>query len=384
MIDFAMVDFGEKEREAVNRVMMGTSLASGKECEAFEREFSEYVGAKYAVLCNSGSSANLLALASLNLPKGSAVLTSACGFPATLSPILHLRLTPILVDYREATQNIDVEQVLKHMKSARALILAHTLGNPVDMERIISEANKHGVAIIEDCCEAVGTKVGEKHVGTFGHLGTYSFYPAHQITALGGGGMVVTDSEELYQNMKSLRDWGKMYDWDSGLGGVQTTYDSPIGYHRGYTYETVGWNFKLPEANAAFGRVQLGRLNAFRERRYENWTYLYERIKTIDEIYTPKMPEGSCPFGFSMMLSKPGRNGLGLFLEKEGIKHRPFFAGNILRQPAFMSAKASSFPVADKLMQRAMFVGCHTKMSKEDLQYIVRKVTAYVLEYLHS
>lgn len=384
MIEFAMVDFGDKEREAVNRVMMGTSLASGKECEAFEREFAEYVGAKYAVLCNSGSSANLLALASLNLPKVSAVMSSACGFPATLSPILHLSKIPFLIDYDKETQNIDVDTAIKFLPHVQAIIFAHTLGNPVRMDKLMEEAKRLGVFVIEDCCEAVGTTVNGKHVGTFGDIGTYSFYPAHQITALGGGGMCVTESEELYHRMKSLRDWGKMYTWDSDKGGNVTDYSSPIGYHRGYTYDTVGWNFKLPEANAAFGREQLKRLNVFKAIRMENWNYLYRRLISIDELYVPNMPDEACPFGFSMEVRRGGRNGMGLFLEGEGIKHRPFFAGNILRQPAFKDKLASSFPIADHLMHNALFVGCHTKMTKDDLNHVVRGITRYVLEYLHS
>lgn len=378
MIEFAMVDFGDEERNAVNRVMQGTSLASGKENAAFEQEFAEYVGVKYAVCVNSGSSANLLAMASLNLPKGSYVMTSACGFPATLNPILHLGLKPLLVDYDTKTHNICLNDFIQELPKVKAVILAHTMGNPVEMEQIVYAAERLGIPIIEDCCEAVGAKVG-----TWGTLATWSFYPAHQMTALGGGGMVTTDDEALYRRMKSFRDWGKMYDWDSGVGGVVTDYNSPIKYHRGYTYETVGWNMKLPEANAAFGREQLKKLDSFRDIRIDNWEYLYHNLDDLEEIYISPMGDGACPFGFCMDV-KFNRNEFGKFLEQNGIRHRPFFAGNILRQPAYLSEDAWRFRSADYLMKNTLFVGCHTKMTLDDLNHIIRKVTSYVSDHRNT
>lgn len=380
-IDFAHCDFSNQEIEAVNKVMSGYWLASGAENEGFEHEFALYVGAKFAVCVNSGSSANLLSLAALGLLPGTKVMSSACGFPATLSPIYHLGLQPLFVDYDLATNNMDVSQVLENIKNVKAIIFAHTLGNPVDVQRIKNEADKYGVKIIEDCCEAVGSTIYGKHVGTFGDLGTYSFYPAHQMTALGGGGMVVTNNEELYKKMKSLRDWGKMYDWDSSKGGNNTDYSSPIGYHRGYTYDTVGWNFKLPEANCAFGRVQIKRLDRFKSIRLHNWYYLYNKVKNIPSIKISPMSEGASPFGFCM--SVENRNEFGMFLEAKGIKHRPFFAGNILRQPAFRSELAGNFPVADKLMNDSLFIGCHTKLTEADLDYMAASIEEYALN-LHS
>ena len=375
MIDFAKVDFGEEEKEAVNRVLKTDWLASGPENELFEKEFASYVNSDYAISANSGSSANLLALASLELKKGAKVLTSACGFPATYSPCLHLGHEPVLADYDMVTHNIDLNQVYEKLTQVGAIILAHTMGNPVELRALVEEAKYLGVKVIEDCCEAVGSKLDNKFLGTYGDLGTYSFYPAHQITALGGGGMVVTNNETLYRRMKSLRDWGKMYDWDSSKGGNQTDYSSPIGYHRGYTYETVGWNFKLPEANCAFGREQLKKLERFKTERIGNWKYLEWKLENIPQIKIAPMADGACPFGFCM--SVKDRNKFGLYLESKGIKHRPFFAGNILRQPAFKSDLADNFPVADKLMNEALFIGCHTKMTLEDLEYISDTIHAY-------
>ena len=370
-IDFAKADYGKEEINAVNRVLFSDWLASGPENEAFEKEFAKYVGANYAVCCNSGSSANLLALAALDLPKDSYVLTSACGFPATLSPILHLGLKPLLVDYDSSTHNICINDVLLEMPKVKAIIFAHTLGNPVNTEMILYLANNLKIPVIEDCCEAVGAKgiANSK-------LSTWSFYPAHQMTALGGGGMVVTNDSSLYTRMKSLRDWGKMYDWDSDRGGNATDYSSPIGYHRGYTYDTIGWNFKLPEANAAFGREQLKKLDGFRTIRIKNWKYLYEGLKDYKEIYIPLIEDGANPFGFCMDV-KGDRNKFGMYLEEHGICHRPFFAGNILRQPAFKRQDAWRFRHADYLMEHSLFIGCHTKMTQEDMDYIIETIKAY-------
>lgn len=386
MINFAQTDYDEAEIQAVNRVLTtnGSLLASGPENEAFEKEFAEYVGVKYGVCVNSGSSANLLALASLNLEVGSKVLTSACGFPATLSPILHLGLTPVLIDYDLATHNIDATQAIKNLHKVQAVILAHTMGNPVDIETICTYAKILGIPVIEDCCEAVGTFLHGRAVGSFGTLGTYSFYPAHQMTALGGGGLVVTNDEQLYRRMKSLRDWGKMYDWDSSLGGNQTDYASSINYHRGYTYDTIGWNFKLPEANAAFGRVQLRKLDRFASQRQYRYEYLRAGLADIEDfVKIQAWPSGEriSWFGYIMTIkdgSPLKRNDFGAYLESKGIRHRPFFAGNILRQPAFKDELAEKFPVADKLMNDSLFIGCHTKMTGEDLDYIIKTVREYV------
>lgn len=382
-IPFAKAEYGKEETEAVNRVLNSPLLASGPENETFEKEFAEYVGSKYAVCCNSGSSANLLALASLGLQKGAKILTSACGFPATLSPILHCNLTPVLVDYEIETHNIDIRQVIKHLHEVDAVILAHTLGNPVEIGTIKYYADIFGVPIIEDCCEAVGSKFASKHVGTFGKLGTYSFYPAHQMTALGGGGMIVTNDETLYQRMKSLRDWGKKYNWDSSNGGVLTDYSTEdclnwdSNYYKGYTYQTIGWNFKLPEANASFGREQLKKLERFASRRLMNHDYLMHHLLTIPHLKFPQQHLYSEPawFGFCMTLLKGDRNKFGAYLEECGIRHRPFFAGNITRHKCFNLS--GDFPVADKLMRDSLFVGCWPSMTKEMLDYIAEKIHAY-------
>lgn len=376
-IDFARPVFGEEERAAVNRVMQGHWLASGKENEAFEKEFADYIGVPYAVLVNSGSSANLLSLAALDLPKGSRVITSACGFPATLSPIIHLGLEPVLVDYDLSTHNIDVGQACDAIKNsgAKAILYAHTLGVPVD--RYLEDVSiDYRIRIIEDCCEALGATDVGCQVG-INDIGTYSFYPSHQITALGGGGMVTCTDEKTFKRLRSLRDWGKMSDWDKYTQN-NTSYDhnvDGIPYFAHYVYETVGYNMKLPEANAAFGREQLKRLDGFVAKR----KYIHDKI--ANEVYKDerlvahKVPEGAEPswFGVVLTLKKGNRDVLGNYLESVGIRHRPFFAGNITRHIPFSQYK-KDFPVADFLMKNSLFVGCWPGITDLDIEYMIEHI----------
>ena len=380
--DFAHPDFGQEEKDAVNRVLSGSWLAAGPENEAFEAEFAQYVGSKYAVCVNSGSSGNLLALASLSLPRGSRVLTSACGFPATLAPILHLGLEPVLVDYDLTTLNISIDAILQAVHDVpdiQTILLAHTLGNPVDVTRL-ERLQLMGIALIEDCCEAAGTRLGSKSVGTFGRLGTFSFYPSHQITALGGGGMVVTDDPVLARRMRSLRDWGKLVQDGYKQGEVLTTYEG--GYYPGYTYETVGFNFKLPDANAAFGREQLKRLNEFSAQRQAHYRLLWESLEDDDVPWLLPSPLPAQPhvswFGYPLVLREGSRDAFGTYLEAAGIRHRPFFAGNILRHPPYQYlGNPGDFPVADYLMKHACFVGVWQGLTTDHLDYMVETIRAW-------
>lgn len=375
-IDFARPVFDHAERHAVNRVLEGHWLASGKENEAFEREFSEYIGMPHALVVNSGSSANLIALASLDLPRGAKVITSGCGFPATLSPIIHLGYEPVLVDYDRSTFNIDVQQVIDAMPGAKAVLLAHTMGSPVDMQPIIEAAWKHGALVIEDCCEALGATINGKQVGAFGNVGTYSFYPSHQITAGGGGGMVTFHDKQRFARAKSLRDWGKLATWDN-YGRNNTSYSIDVDgvpYFPHYVYSTVGWNFKLPEMNCAFGREQMKRMDWIVSERKRNHDYIASRLP---DGYFEKhaVVPGANPSWFGVVLASRygGRDDIGNMLEKQGIRHRPFFAGNITRHPPF-AAYRKHFPVADWLMENALFVGCYAGMTQDMLDYIVEGI----------
>ncbi len=374
-IDFAKCEFDQEERDAVNRVLSGNWLASGPECEAFEKEFAEYIGTNYAISVNSGSSANLLALTVLNLQPSSKILTAACGFPATLSPILHLGLQPVLVDYDLETHNprTNIGQTLNYVD---AVLFAHSLGNPIGFDCELW---------IEDCCEAVGSIYKGKKVGSRGLLGTYSFYPAHQMTAEGTGGMIVTNDERLARKCRSLRDWGKIWDWDTKLGNNITKYTENIDgipYYKHYTYETVGYNMKLSETAAAFGRVQLKKLDFIRQRRLENYNYLYSKLEPLELFHLVKaLPEAEPSwFGFPLTLRREGfRENLGDFLEANGIRTRPFFAGNITRHKPFRHLyQEGKFPIADKLMRDSLFIGIGQWLGTTELDYIAERITTWM------
>ena len=387
MLDFAKVDFGQEERDAVNRVMSGYWLASGQENENFEKEFASFIGTKYAVCVNSGSSANLMALKVLNLPQGSKVLSSSCGFPATLSPIVHCGLEPVLIDYDLKTHNINVDEVIDQLKNVKAAIFAHTMGSPVDVKRIMKEADRYGVVVIEDCCEAVGSKIGDQYVGSFGQLGTFSFYPAHQITALGGGGMITTNDRNFALELRSLRDWGKIHNWDDQyLGDNKTKYSGEIGgvmYYKHYTYQTMGYNMKLPEANAAFGREQLKKLDGFSEKRISNYNFLKKALEPVKDYFVDiQIIEDARPSWFGMILTlndtRMNRNEFSEYLEANNIRTRPFFAGNITRHTPFKQYE-QDYAVADKLMRDSIFIGVWQGLNNDDLLYMADKIKDYVL-----
>ena len=387
IVPFAQADFGDEERQAVMRVLMGVWLAAGEENEKFEQEFAKYTGSRYAICVNSGSSGLLLALKCLNLERGAKVLTSACGFPATVAPIIHCGLTPVFVDYHLPSHNIDVDQTLSIIRSdtnIEAVIIAHTLGNPVDLETISRECINRGIFLIEDCCEAVGTRYHGRSVGTLGDLGVFSFYPSHQMTAMGSGGMIITNSEYMADTIRSMRDWGKGYQGNYNLKDTRTTYKSEgldFPYYPGYTYKTVGFNMKLPDPCAAFGRVQLKKLDGFVAKRQENFNKLNQLLKPTEHLFHGIVePADSSPawFGYPLTLRDAklsARDRLGEYLEGLGIHHRPFFAGNVLRQPPYRAyGDANKYPVADKLMRDSLFVGVWQGMKPEDLYHVAEKV----------
>jgi len=387
-VDFARCEFGKEEKEAVNRILSGTWLANGKENDLFEKEFASKMRANHAVAVNSGSSALLLSLKSLGLKKGEKVLTSACGFPATLAPIIHLGYEPILVDYDLLTHNIDISQVEKACREedVSAMIIAHTMGSPVDMIRIMKIAKKYDVLVIEDCCEAVGSMINDRYVGTFGDIGCFSFYPSHQITALGTGGMAITDNESISREIKSMRDWGKVWDGENNLGDKKTSYEyGDLKYFKQYTYQTIGFNMKLSEASAAFGREQIKRIDINREKRIINYNYLIKELNSVvKEIVPVHSIDGAKPswFGFPITLKMPGyRNSLSEYLENKGIRTRPFFAGNITRHAPYKHL-LNDYRVADKLMNDSLFVGVWQGLGYGDLNYIADNVCEYLTNVL--
>src|ERR1700735_380897 len=331
-------------------------LTAGRFANRFEREFARWFGLRECSLTNSGSSANLLAISALTSPKlgdrrlvpGDEVITVAAGFPTTINPIIQNGLVPVFVDVTLPTYNVDAAQLESALSPrTRALIFAHTLGNPFDLTAVTAFARKHDLWLIEDCCDAVGSLYQGRKVGTFGDLATVSFYPAHHIT-MGEGGAVLTNKPLLRTLVESFRDWGrdcwcapgcdntcgKRFDWQ--LGAL------PCGYDHKYTYSHIGYNLKLTDMQAAVGLSQLDKLTGFVAARRGNFQALHEGLKPLEEFFIlPEATANSEPswFGFPIAV-RPGsgltRNGVTAELEKSKIATRLLFAGNLVRETAYV------------------------------------------------
>ena len=376
---------GQEEIDAVMRVMNTDPPwhVSGQECLALQKELAEFIGVKYAIVVNSGSSANLLALASLDLPYQSGVLTSACGFPATINPIIHLFHYPVLVDYDKTTLQIDLDRVEKAIKkfSPQAMILAHTLGSSLDMDRLMDLSKNYSVPLIEDACEAIGTEYNGRKVGSFGKVNTVSFYSSHQISGFGGGGALLTNDKDIYERAKSLRDWGKQEVREGYICTVLDTEVDGIPYDQQYTYSTIGYNMRYPDANCAYAREQLKRLPGFCAIRRGNYLYLQHELQTSNiPLHYMDWPDKANPafFGFPIVLRQEGlRDKLVKHMEDNGVHVRLFFAGNILRHKPYQHLYfegANSFPVADYLMRNAFFCGCWPGLSIDDMMYTAQVI----------
>ncbi len=369
-------------------------LTTGRYAASFERDFASFFGRREAVLVNSGSSANLVALSCLTSPKlkeralkpGDEVITVAAGFPTTVNPIIQNGLVPVFLDITVPTYNVDVSQLQEaHSDRTRAIMLSHTLGNPFDLGAVTDFARRHGLWLIEDCCDAVGSLYGGKKVGTFGDLATVSFYPAHHMT-MGEGGCVLADQPMLGTLAESFRDWGrdcwcepgkdntcgKRFDWQLG--------DLPYGYDHKYTYSHIGYNLKLTDMQAAVGVAQLQKLPGFIEARRNNFRLLYEGLSDLQEfLILPQATAGSDPswFGFPIGVRPAARftrEKLTRHLENHKIATRLLFAGNLLRQPAYREIKrrvVGNLKNSDFVMNQVFWIGVYPGLTRQKIDYIV-------------
>ena len=382
-------------------------LTTGRFAEQFEREFAARFGVRHALLVNSGSSANLVALSCLTSPKlgdrqlkpGDEVITVAAGFPTTVNPIIQNNLVPVFVDVDIPTYNIDPSQLEPALSSrTRAIMIAHTLGNPFDLGAVASFAKRHNLWLVEDCCDAVGATYRGKNVGTFGDLATVSFYPAHHIT-MGEGGCVLTDRPRLKTLVESFRDWGrdcwcapgadntcgKRFDWQ--LGSL------PHGYDHKYIYSHIGYNLKLTDMQAAVGVAQLGKLDAFVAARRANFAGLYEGLSDLREFFLlPEATPGSEPswFGFPIIVREEApfsRAELVNFLNARKIGTRQVFAGNLLRQPAYSGIEhrqIGDLRNTDVVMNRALWVGVYPGISPAMTASMVGSFHEFCREATHG
>jgi len=331
-------------------------LTTGRFNDEFEKKFAKYLCVKYALTANSGSSANLLALSALTshklgdkqVKKGDEVITVAAGFPTTVNPIIQQGLVPVFVDCEIGTYNIDADKIEAAITpKTKVIMIAHTLGNTFDLDKIVKICEKYNLWLIEDSCDALGATFDGKKVGTIGHIGTFSFYPAHHLT-MGEGGAVVTNDSNLYRIIMSFRDWGRDCWCPPGKDDTckkRFTYqlgNLPYGYDHKYTYSHIGFNLKITDWQASIALAQLDKLPGFLAKRTSNANYLIEQLKDLEaHLILPQIAENVEPSWFGFLISvKPNdkfnKQQMVEYLEKNGIGTRQLFAGNILRQPMFV------------------------------------------------
>jgi CDP-6-deoxy-D-xylo-4-hexulose-3-dehydrase len=376
-------------------------LTTGRYAYRLERELANFVGVRHSFLVNSGSSANLVALSALTshkmgdkqLKPGDEVITVAAAFPTTVNPIIQNRLTPVFVDVRLDTYNIDVTMLDEALSSkTRAIMIAHTLGNPFDVDAVTSFAKKHDLLLVEDNCDALGSTYRGTRTGSFGDVSTCSFYPAHHITT-GEGGAVFANKPALKPLIESFREWGrdcwcepgdentcgKRFDWQLG--------ELPHGYDHKYTYDHVGYNLKMTDMQAAVGVAQMGKLESFTEARKANWKTLREGLDSLKEFFMlPEPTPNSDPSWFGFPMSVRPESGIKRrdfinFLEERQIATRLLFSGNITRQPAYLKLPTRSvgnLENSDFIMNNSLWLGVYPGLTPEMLNYMIESVHEYV------
>jgi CDP-6-deoxy-D-xylo-4-hexulose-3-dehydrase len=388
--------------EFVNLVDAGLDgwLTTGRFNEAFEKRLAEFIGCRHVRTVNSGSSANLTAFAALTSPllgeralkAGDEVITVAAGFPTTVNPMLLYGMVPVFVDVQLGTYNIDVSRLAEAVTpKTRAIMLAHTLGNPFDLDAVMALARKHDLWVIEDCCDALGSTYNGRHVGTFGHIGTLSFYPAHHIT-MGEGGAVFTSDDTLIRGIESIRDWGRDCwcppgrDNTCGRRFCWKLGDLPEGYDHKYVYSHLGYNLKISDMQAACGLAQMDRLPGFIEARRRNFDFLHNALSPLEEfLLLPSATPGSNPswFGFPLTLKEAaGVNRVDLlqYLDQHRIGTRLLFAGNLTRQPYFADQQyrcLGDLANTDRVMQDTFWLGVYPGLDEDQLTYISQKVAEF-------
>jgi CDP-6-deoxy-D-xylo-4-hexulose-3-dehydrase len=393
LVHFAGRVFDAEELSNLVDASLDFFLTANRYAERFESEFAEYLGVSDALLVNSGSSANLIALSTLTSPKlgdrrlqpGDEVITLAAGFPTTLAPIVQNRLIPVFLDVRLGDYNAIPEQLEPAVgPRTRAIMMAHTLGVPFDLDAVMALARKHDLWVIEDNCDALGARYDGRLTGTFGHLATFSFYPAHHIT-LGEGGCVATNDQRLARIARSFRDWGRDCYCAGGENNTCGTRFSqqfgalPFGFDHKYVYSHVGYNFKITDMQAAIGCAQLGKLDAFIAKRRANFATLRAALRPYeDRLILPSAPPNTDPswFTFAITVRKDAgfsRSDLVRFLEANRIETRPLFAGNLLRHPAFESIPhrvVRDLTNTDTVMQDTFFVGVYPGLDGPRLEHM--------------
>lgn len=402
-IAYASRVFDEKEMQSLTDAMLDFWLTTGRFADQFEKAFADWLGVKYAQLVNSGSSANLVAFAVLTAPelgdkrirRGDEVITVACGFPTTVAPILQYGAVPVFVDVTVPQYNIDVEKLEEaYCDKTKAVMIAHTLGNPFNIKAVKDFCDKYNLWLIEDNCDALGAKYtidGQtKFTGTWGDIGTSSFYPPHHMT-MGEGGMVYTNNSLLHHLILSYCNWGRDCVCPSGLDGVcghrfdRQYGELPMGYDHKYTYSQFGYNLKVTDMQAAIGVEQLKKMPSFIERRRHNWKRLKAVLEDItDKVILPESVEGGQPswFGFALSVKEGSgldRNKVIQYIESHNIQTRLLFSGNFIRHPVFDGIRGTDayrvvgeLKMSDYIMNHTFWVGVYPGMTDEMVDFMAQ------------
>ncbi len=402
-ISYASRVYDEKEMCALTDAMLDFWLTTGRFADQFEKEFAKWIGVKYAHLTNSGSSANLLAFMCLTAPelgerqirRGDEVITVACGFPTTVTPILNYGAVPVFVDVTVPQYNIDVARLEAALSDkTKAVMIAHTLGNPFDLEQVKAFCDAHNLWLVEDNCDALGTQYtinGEtRYTGTWGDIGTSSFYPPHHMT-MGEGGCVYTDNPLLHKLILSYRDWGRDCACPSGRDNVcGHRFDGqhgelPQGYDHKYVYSHFGYNLKVTDMQAAIGCEQLKKFPSFIERRRHNWDRMYAALEGAqDKLILPEPAKNSRPSWFGFLISVREESGLDRnqvtrYIEDHNVQTRLLFSGNLIKHPCFDQIRGTeayrvsgSLDTTEFIMNHTFWVGVYPGMTDEKIDYMAQ------------
>jgi len=376
-------------------------LTTGRFNFEFEKKLATFLGVKHLITVNSGSSANLVAFSTLTSPKlgersiqkGDEIIGVAAGFPTTVNPIIQYGAIPVFIDVDPITHNIDADKIEEAISSkTKAIMLAHSLGNPFNLNKVIAICKKYGLWLIEDCCDALGSTYQGQMVGTFGDIGTLSFYPAHHIT-MGEGGAVFTNSDELKTIAESFRDWGRdCYcapgkDNTCGKRFCQKLGGLPEGYDHKYTYSHLGYNLKITDMQAACGLAQLEKVDFFIEKRKQNFAFLKNRLKNCEEfLELPEPTKNSDPswFGFLITLKENApvsRLDMLTYLDQNKVGTRLLFAGNIIYQPYMVGANfkvSGELYNTNRIMNQSFWIGVQPALTEEMLEFVCKKIENYL------